>query len=149
MPANSLLYPACSFKCRFVLVIIKSVDLLYFIFNAESPNTSLSNGQYPILAILEGGNVNISCTSTGGPVPAILWTLNNQPTTFNHTDVVTDATNTMTPGYVMSTLHIVNAQYPISDGIYVCTGSNIINGTVLTSNISITVQVQGKFVFFF
>ena len=87
--------------------------------------------------------MNISCTSTGIPVPTITWTLNNQQTTFK--DVETNAIDTATPGNVISTLYIVDAQYPTHDGMYTCTGNNTVNGLILTSNVSITVQVQGMF----
>ena len=89
--------------------------------------------------------MNISCTSTGVPVPNITWTLNNQPTTFNDSDVVTNIIDAATPGNVISTLYIVDAQYPTHDGMYICTGSNIINGLIFTSNVSISLQVQGMF----
>ncbi len=45
----------------------------------------------------------------------------------------------VTLGRVISTLHIVNAQYPANDGVYTCTGSNNFNST----NASVTIQVQG------
>ena len=51
---------------------------------------------------------------------------------------------TTTPGYTVSTLHILNAQYPTHSGMYTCTGNNTISGTQQTSNASITVQVQGE-----
>ena len=44
----------------------------------------------------------------------------------------------------MSTLHIVNAQYPTHDGVYTCTGTNTISGSARTDSTTITVQVQGK-----
>ncbi len=102
-------------------------------------------------SVQEDGAVNISCTSTGGPIPSITWTINNQNTNFSQSDVVTNAvTNsntdpvTTTPGYTISTLHIVNAKYPTHTGVYTCAGTNTISGTQRTSSTSITVQVQGK-----
>ena len=92
--------------------------------------------------------MNISCTSTGGPVPTITWTINNQPTTFNDNSIITNAANTTTPGFVVSTLYIVDAQYPTHDGVYTCNATNIINGSVSISSISITVQVQGMLIIF-
>ena len=89
--------------------------------------------------------MNISCTSTGVPVPNITWTLNNQPTTFNDSDIVTNTIDAATPGNVISTLYIVDALYPTHDGMYTCTGSNTINGVIFTSNVSISLQVQGMF----
>jgi len=101
------------------------------------------------VSVLEGGAVDISCNSTGGPIPSITWTINNQNTNFSQSDDDTNpivSTNpvTITSGYAVSTLHIVNAQYPTHNGMYTCTGTNTISGTVQTSSASITVQVQGK-----
>ena len=44
----------------------------------------------------------------------------------------------------MSTLHIVNAQYPTHAGVYTCTGINTISGSARTNSATITVQVQGR-----
>ncbi len=43
-------------------------------------------------------------------------------------------------GRVISTLHIVNAQYPTNDGVYTCIGSN----SQVNSTTNIIVQVTGK-----
>ena len=99
--------------------------------------------------------MDISCKSTGGPVPTITWTFNNQPTTFSQTDVTTQATthamsqpnNTfvsiVTPGNVMSTLHIVDAQYPTHNGVYTCTGNNSVDVSANSSSVDIAIEVQG------
>ena len=99
--------------------------------------------------------MNLSCTSTGIPVPAITWTFNNQSTFFNQIDASTDHNVTITgeinnlttvvvQGSVVSTLHIVNAQHPATAGEYVCTGSNTHSGvTYSTSAAPITIQVLG------
>ena len=102
--------------------------------------------------VLESKDVNISCTSTGSPVPIITWTINNQPTTFSQTDNITRAVVTepdgtfvsiITPGYVISTLNIVDSQYPTHDGVYTCTGINTMDASDNTSSVNITIQVQG------
>ena len=103
----------------------------------------------PQVSVLEGGSIDISCNSTGGPIPSITWTINNQNTNFSQSDVVTNPvinTNPVitTTGYTVSTLHIVNAQYPTHNGMYTCTGTNTISGTQQTSSANITVQIQGK-----
>ena len=101
--------------------------------------------------------MDISCKSTGGPVPTITWTFNNQPITFSQTDVITLATTQavrqddtfvtiITPGNVMSTLHIVDAQYPTKYGVYTCTGNNSVDVSENTSSVDITVEVQGTYV---
>ena len=87
--------------------------------------------------------MNISCTSTGGPVPTITWTLNNQPTTFSQTDIIINAIDTMTPGIMISTLHILNIKSPTHGGVYTCNGSNIVSGSVYASSVSIILEVQG------
>ena len=98
----------------------------------------------------EGGNINISCTSTGVPIPNITWTFNNQLTSYLQSDIYTNYSvnyNTVDyglavfPGSVVSTLHIVNAQYPADGGVYVCTGSN---EDGVTSSATITLKFLGK-----
>ena len=125
------------------------------IFFIENSNTTFTEGQDEIVTISEGNSVDISCKSTGGPVPTITWTFNNQPTTFSQTDVITQATTELddtfvtivTPGNVISTLHIVDAQYPTHDGVYTCTGNNSMDASDNTSSVNITVQaVQGMLV---
>ncbi len=116
------------------------------LFTENSSTIVTSDSQ---VSVLEGGAIDISCNSTGGPIPSITWTINNQNTNFNQSDVVTNPvinTNpvTTTPGYTVSTLHIVNAQYPTHNGMYTCTGTNTISGTQQTSSANITVQIQGK-----
>ncbi len=112
-------------------------SLIYF--DVESAKTSVANKE---VAVLEGNDVNINCTSIGGPTPTVRWTFDNS-NTFNQTDVVTSpqrgSDRNVTLGRVLSTLHIVNAQYPANDGVYTCIGSNNFNST----NASVTVQVQG------
>ena len=104
----------------------------------------LMHGQTEVASTLEGDSVNISCSSTGGPLPSITWTLNNQSTNFSQTDIITEAMDTMIPRNVMSTLHIVNAQYPTHDGVYTCTGRNSMEVSTINSSINITVVVQGE-----
>ncbi len=118
-------------------------------------NTAISDGFNSMVTVVEGGDVNISCTSTGVPVPTITWTLNNQTTPFSQTDVSTDFSITIerdssnylvpviTSGNLVSTLHIVNAQYPSHDGVYECTG-NSDTGRTSFHTITLTVQVPGK-----
>ena len=104
------------------------------------------------MTVSEGGSVDISCTSTGVPAPTITWRLNNQATPFNQTDMTTTAdikintnfaVDTIINGSVVSTLHIVNAQYPAHDGVYECIGDNSNGGSAPPSIANITVQVQG------
>ena len=81
-------------------------------------------------------------------MPTVTWTINNQPTPFIDNSIISNAVNTITPGFVVSTLYIVDAQYPTHDGVYTCNGSNIISSSVSTSSVSITVQVQGMLIIF-
>ncbi len=116
-------------------------------------NTAISDGFTSMVTVVEGRDVGISCTSTGVPVPTITWTLNNQTTPFNQTDVSTDFSITIerdssnylvpviTSGNLVSALHIVNAQYPSHDGVYECIGNT---DTGKTSSLTITVQVTGE-----
>ncbi len=76
-------------------------------------------------------------------MPTVRWTFNNS-NTFNQTDVVTPprrgTDKDITLGRVISTLHIVNAQYPTNNGVYTCIGSN----SQFNSTTNIIVQVTGK-----
>ncbi len=119
----------------------------HFNFFTGNPITTVTSDMQ--VSVLEGGAVDISCNSTGGPIPSITWSINNQNTNFSQSDVVTNpVTNinpvTTTPVYTVSTLHLVNAQYPTHNGLYTCTGTNTISGTQQTSSANITVQIQGK-----
>ena len=100
-----------------------------------------------MLEVRKGGFADISCTSSGVPVPTITWTFNNQPVPFSQTNTVTNYSAAVsgvsievTKGNITSTLHIVNAQYPDNAGEYVCTGSN--TDGVSSSSI-ITVHIPG------
>jgi hypothetical protein len=119
--------------------------------DVDDANTTTSNGT-GVVSVAEEGNVDISCSSTGVPIPAVSWTYNNQPTTFAATDSSTDhsirvlsgGSFEVTPGRVVSTLHIVNAQYPSNEGVYVCTGSNTYDGVTTTSSATVSVQILGN-----
>ena len=105
------------------------------------------------IVIAEGGGADISCRSVGAPVPSIRWEVHNQTTSFEQTDTVTpfEATMTgppgnrsvnLTPGNIVSTLHIVHARFPDHDGVYTCIGTN----ADISSVASVTVQVHGMYV---
>ena len=104
--------------------------------------------------VAEGANVDISCTSTGIPVPSsVNWLLAGLPAPFNFNETFTDlmvgrvvslgVAPPVTPASVRSTLHIENAQYPAHEGVYECIGTNSYAGVANTSSAMITVQVQG------
>lgn len=105
-----------------------------------------------MVSVSEEGSVDISCTSVGVPVPTVSWTFNNLAAPFDQTDSSTDLSVRilgggnfeLTQGSVVSTLHLVDAQYPADEGVYVCTGTNTHAGVTTTSSAMITVQVLGK-----
>ena len=114
-------------------------------------STTVNDGA-SVVTVSEGGSVDISCTSTGVPAPTITWRLNNQTAPFNQTDLTTPTdirvninfvVDTIINGSVVSTLHIVNAQYPTHDGVYECIGDNSNGGSAPPNIANITVQVQG------
>ena len=122
-------------------------------FLAVDTSTIISGGA-SMVTVSEGGSVDISCISTGVPVPTITWRLNNQATPFNQTDMTTTAdirvninfgVDTIINGSVVSTLHIVNAQYPGHDGVYECIGDNSNGGSAPPSIANISVQVQSMY----
>ncbi len=135
------------------LVSFTQPVLRYFLLLLVDANTAISDGFTSMVTVVEGKDVDISCTSTGVPVPTITWTLNNQTTPFNQTDVSTDFSvkiekdnsNTLVPditsGNIVSILHIVNAQYPSHDGVYECIGDS---DTGKTTSLTVTVQVIGE-----
>ena len=114
--------------------------------------STIVNGGASVVTVSEGGSVDISCTSTGVPAPTITWRLNNQAVPFRQTDLTTPAdirvnnnygVDTIINGSVVSTLHIVNAQYPAHDGVYECIGDNSNGGSAPPGIANITLQVQG------
>ena len=127
-------------------------SVLHFLYTV-GPSTSVSS-KADVVSVSEGGSVDISCTSTGVPVPTISWTLNNMATPFNRTDSFTDhsvfiqraGSVAITAGRVVSTLHIVNPLYPADEGVYVCIGLNTHARVTSNSSDMIRVQVLGMFI---
>ena len=91
----------------------------------------------------------------GAPAPSITWELDNQIVSFEQTDNVTQFEATLagtiggqrdtdvTPGNIISDLHIVSARYPDHDGVYTCIGTNSDDLNVPSSSATVAVQVQG------
>ena len=112
--------------------------------------TSVSGGA-DVVTVNEGENLDVSCTSTGIPIPTISWTLSDRATRFSQTNSSTNHSTRIssggdfevTPGSATSKLHIVNARYPADEGVYVCTGSNSHAGVTLTTSARIRAQVLG------
>ena len=136
-----------------LILIINSLQHFYTVNAVDANTTSISE---PLVTVLEGNSVTISCVSTGAPTPSITWKFNDEVATFipsNMVDgrfshrLVRDSNGNIvpdiTPGSITSNLTIVNAQYPDHDGVYTCIGSND-EQSVNNSTASITVQVQGK-----
>ena len=115
-------------------------------------NTTTNSG--PMVTVLEGNTVTISCVSRGAPTPSITWEFDGGMAPFVPSNAVEEFTAVLdrdsngnfqpdiTLGSITSTLMIVNAQYPNHDGVYTCIGSNDAQ-MINSSSVSITVQVQG------
>ena len=104
----------------------------------------ISTRQVVSVFIPEGNRKKISCTFTGGPVPSIIWNINNHITAFTQTYVINRellSSRGVTLGNVTSTLHVLKAQYPAYDGIYTCTGTNTISGLDYSSSDYIIIQI--------
>ena len=136
-PASSL--NSCKQHC---LKLIK----LYF--TAGTPTTVNLNST---VTIQEGDSVNITCFSSGNPVPTISWYLGDSLAPFPDWNSVEEFQAVVTgnrqfaftEGNITSVLQITNAVYPAHDGVYTCVGLNSHRGRDNTSNATITVQVQG------
>ena len=125
---------------------------MYVKFNTEDAQTNVTDGDTAV-SVRETASVNISCTSSGLPVPTITWTHHNTPVRFDQTDTSTDPVvevlsageYALTQGHVVSTLHVADAHYPEDEGTYMCVGSNTHGDTTTTSSASISLLVFGTF----
>ena len=133
---------------RGIAVLCRKCQLLCIIFTV-SPNTSAITKE---VAIFEGRNVNISCASSGVPVPTISWHFNDMVAPFNHTDTFTNfsafaysskSPPVITYGRTVSNLQLKNIQYPAHNGVYVCVGSNSHKNVVTVSSANISVIILG------
>ena len=119
--------------------------------NAGEPVTMNLTGD---VTAIEGDSVNISCFSTGNPVPTITWYLGTSMAQFPQSDIVNDLEATVngtgastmvsfTDGNVTSVLRIESIAYPAHDGEYACVGLNSHREVENTNNATISVQVLG------
>ena len=106
------------------------------------------------MTALEGNSTDleISCTSSGNPIPTISWELDGFPAPFPWSNTVTHYPPTVpnfgefsfTTGSVTSELKItgVNTSH---EGEYTCTARNSHRGVESSSSSTITVHVLGEF----
>ena len=108
-------------------------------------------GSAPI-TVVEGGSVNITCTSTGILTPTIEWELvGTDPLPFIPMDgtLVDPVITQVSPfafnvGSLTSTLPITNAVFPDHEGTYRCIGTNTHNGIATDVDATVGVIVQGR-----
>ena len=109
------------------------------------------------VTVQEGDSVDITCFSSGNPIPTISWYLGASPAPFSQNDSVTEFQTDITreipgdptvfrftEGNITSVLQITNAVYPAHDGEYTCVGLNSHREVGNTNNATITVQVLGR-----
>ena len=124
---------------------------------AVNANTTSNSGAN--VTVMEGNSVVISCTSFGAPVPTLTWFFDGMIAPFTSVEITSsesdfmlvrsdpnDQNSPLVPdrlSNIVSSLEIVNAQFPTNDGVYTCSGTND-NQENDVSNATITVQVVGK-----
>ena len=111
-----------------------------------------------MVTVFEANSVTISCTSFGAPVPSLTWFFDGEIAPFTPMEIInseavmlvrsdpSDPSSPLVPdslSNIVSSLRIVNAQYPANDGIYTCSGTNDDQGKNV-SNATIAVQVIGR-----
>jgi hypothetical protein len=111
-----------------------------------------------MVTVFEGNSVNISCTSFGAPVPSLTWFFDGEEAPFTVIEMINSEAVTLVRSdpndpdspfipeslsNIVSSLRIVNAQYPANDGIYTCSGTNDDEEKNISSA-TIAVQVIGR-----
>ena len=112
-----------------------------------TPTTYIPN---TTIEVMEGGSVNIECTSTGILTPTIEWELVSGSLPFTPVDaapvdpVITQISPLMfNEGSLTSVLPITNAVFPDHQGTYRCTGTNSYNGAAASDDDAVQVTVLG------
>ena len=114
--------------------------------------TPMTNILNTTIEVMEGGSVNIECTSTGILTPTIEWELVSGSLAFTPVDaapvdpVITQISPLMfNEGSLTSVLPITNAVFPDHQGTYRCTGTNSHNVTAASDEDTVQVTVLGRF----
>lgn len=119
--------------------------------NISLLDNALTSTPEESLTIIEGQDVNITCTSTGIPIPTITWTVSNGAV-HPQTDLTYDysiasfggGSFEINPGMIISYLFIEDLEYLTDDGVeYTCTGSNAYGEDSASSSALITLHVLG------
>ena len=92
----------------------------------------------------EGGNVVFTCTISGTDIINVTWTspsgaLLEQS---SHTTI----TNEASPTAVVSTLQIVNVQWPVDHGFYICRGLADNFTEIISVETTAHLHVQGMYI---
>ena len=85
------------------------------------------------------------------PTPTISWEMSNQSVALSPTEMLIDPQPRLSQdilldvmlGSILSTIQIIDAQYPANNGVYMCVGTN--DDQMMNFSIaSVQVQVVGK-----
>lgn len=106
---------------------------------AASPAVTIERHGEKSKTVVEGHDVELSCTAWGWPLPSVIWSHENSQIN------LTDLQNETSIGNVSITLGLNVKNLNLSDrGDFICTGKNFFNETEHVGTDEILVRVKGQ-----